>query len=104
MAAQSTGVPMPAESSQGEPLFNAWFASWPDVRRELEAVLQAYERRHPSYDRGWIEPVFEMMDTTVYNLSYRVHWLRANVDRGEDMLPADDDDAFYAALAAEQVG
>ena len=103
MAAQLNGVPVSAESSYGSPLFTAWFASWPDVRRELEAVLEAYEQRHPSYDRGWLEPVFEMMDSTIDNLSYRAQWLSANLDH-EDAPLADDDDAFYAALAEEQVG
>ena len=74
---------MAAQPPERTPLLNAWYAIWADVRRELETVLAEYERRHPTYDPGWIEPVFEMMDTTLYNLSYRAQWLQANMDRAE---------------------
>jgi hypothetical protein len=104
MAAQPNGAHLHDQPSDRSPRFITWFASWPEVRRELEAVLQAYERRYPSYDRGWIEPLFEMMDTTIYNLSYRARWLQANLDLGADEASAADDHAFYAALAEEQVG
>jgi hypothetical protein len=104
MAAQPNGAHAHDELSDGSPLFTEWFAGWADVRRELEMVLQAYERRHPSYDRGWIEPVFEMMDSTIYNLSYRAQWLKANLDRAEDEPSVDHDDTFYATLAEAQVG
>jgi cytochrome b len=104
MTAQPKDAHMPDELPNRTPLFTAWVASWADVRRELEAVLEAYERRHPAYDPGWIEPVFEMMDTTLYNLSYRAQWLKADLDRGEDAPPAIDDDAFYTLLAEAQVG
>ena len=103
MAAQSNGAHLPDELPERTPLFNAWYASWADVRRELETVLEAYERRHPTYDPGWIEPVFEMMDTTLYNLSHRAQWLQANLDHSDDAPPAIDDDAFYAMLAEAQV-
>jgi hypothetical protein len=104
MAAQPKGADMHDELSDRTPLFSAWFASWPDVRRELETVLEAYERRHPGYDPGWIEPVFEMMDTTLNNLSYRAQWLKTDLNRGEDEPSAVGDDVFYALLAEEQVG
>jgi hypothetical protein len=105
MAAQPIGAHVHDELSDRTPLFTAWLASWADVRRELETVLEAYERRHPAYDRGWVEPVFEMMDTTLYNLSYRAQWLKADLDRGEEDEPlAIDDDTFYALLAERQVG
>jgi len=52
---------MAAQPTDRTPLFSAWLASWPEVRRELAAVLDAYERRHPTYDPGWVEPVFAMM-------------------------------------------
>jgi cytochrome b len=94
---------MAAQPTDRTPLFTAWYASWADVRRELETVLEAYERRHPTYDPGWIEPVFAMMDTTLYNLSHRAQWLHANLDRAEDAPPIAADDAFYAMLADAQV-
>ena len=103
MAAPPNGAHLHDELPDRTPLFTAWYASWADVRRELETVLEAYERRHPTYDPGWIEPVFEMMDTTLYNLSHRAQWLQANLDRAEDAPPAIDDDAFYAMLAEAQV-
>jgi hypothetical protein len=104
MAAQPNGAHVHDHPPDRSPLVTAWFASWPEVRHELEAVLQAYERRYPSYDRGWVEPVFEMMDITINNLSYRAQWLRANLDHVAGTASADDDDAFYAALAEEMVG
>jgi hypothetical protein len=104
MAAQPNGAHLHDKLSDRTPLFTAWVASWADVRRELATVLEAYERRHPAYDPGWIEPVFDMMDTTIYNLSHRAQWLQADLDRAEDEFPAADDDAFYAMLAEEQVG
>jgi hypothetical protein len=103
MVAQPNGAHLHDELTDRTPLFTAWYASWADVRRELETVLEAYELHHPAYDRGWIEPVFEMMDTTIYNLSYRAQWLKTNLDRGDDAPPIADDDAFYAMLADAQV-
>ena len=94
---------MAAQPTDRTPLFGAWIASWPDVRRELETVLEAYERHHPTYDPGWVEPVFEMMDTTLHNLSHRAQWLHANLDRAAVAPPPIDDDAFYAMLAEAQV-
>ncbi len=94
---------MAAQPTDRTPLFNAWYAGWADVRQELEAVLAEYERCHPTYDPGWIEPVFEMMDTTLHNLSYRAQWLHAHLERAEAAPLALDDDAFYAMLAEAQV-
>jgi hypothetical protein len=45
-----------------------------------------------------------MMDTTLYNLSHRAQWLKADLDRDEDESPAVDDDVFYGMLVEEQVG
>jgi hypothetical protein len=104
MAAQPNGAHLHDQQPDRTPLFTAWYASWADVRRELETVVEAYERRHPSYDPGWLEPVFEMMDTTLFNLSHRAQWLQANLDRAEeDAAPIVDDDTFYAMLAEAQV-
>ena len=76
-----------------------------DVRCEIETVLESYERRHPTYDPGWVDPVFEMMDATLNNLSHRTQWLKADLDRGQaEEDPVVDDDAFYAMLAEKQVG
>ena len=94
---------MAAQPMDRTPLFSAWYASWADVRRELETLLAEYERRHPTYDPGWMEPVFEMMDTTLYNLSHRAQWLHANLERPEAARSAFDVDAFYAMLADAQV-
>jgi len=94
---------MAAQPTDRTPLFSAWLASWPEVRRELAAVLDAYERRHPTYDPGWVEPVFAMMDTTLNNLAHRTQWLQAKLDRDEPAHLLIDDDAFYAMLAEAQV-
>jgi hypothetical protein len=104
MAAQPNGAHLHDELPDRTPLFTTWLAGWADVRRELEIMIEAYERRHPTYDPGWIEPVFEMMDSTLYNLSHRAQWLKAGLDRGDDESLVVDDDAFYAMLAEEQVG
>jgi hypothetical protein len=105
MAAQPNGAYLHDKLPDRTPLLTAWLASWADVRHEIETVLEAYERRHPTYDPGWVEPVFEMMDATLYSLSHRAQWLKADLDRGEEEEdPVVDDDAFYAMLAETQVG
>lgn len=103
MATHMKGPFMHDELSDRTPLFTAWVAGWADVRRELETVLEAHERRHPAYDRGWVEPVFEMMDTTLNNLSHRAQWLKTQLDRSEEEPLAIDDDTFYAMLAEAQI-
>jgi hypothetical protein len=103
MTAQPNGARLPDELQDRIPLFTAWYAGWADVQRELATVIEEYERRHPTYDPGWIEPILEMMDTTLFNLSHRARWLQANLHRAEEALPIINDDAFYAMLAEAQV-
>lgn len=103
MTAQPNGAHVYDKLPDRTPLFTAWFASWAAVRDELETVLEAYQRRHPTYDPGWIDPVFEMMDTTLFNLYHRAQCLQADLDRGDAESPAVDDDVFYAMLADAQV-
>jgi hypothetical protein len=103
MTALLKGAHMSDQPSDSTPLFSAWIASWPGVRRELETMLAAYERHHPAYSPGWVEPVFEMMDTTLYNLSYRAEWFQTHLDRVKEASSVIDDDAFYAMLAEAQV-
>lgn len=102
--AQSKGAHAYDESVDPTPLFTAWFANWPDVRRELETLLAAYEQRHPAYDPGWTEPVFEMMDSTLSNLSYRAQWLKTNLDRQVEDPAAESDNTQYTLLAEGPVG
>jgi len=105
MAAQPNGAHLHDKLPDRTPLFTAWFARWADVRCEIETVLESYDRRHPTYDPGWVDPVFEMMDATLNNLSHRTQWLKADLDRGQaEEDPVVDDDAFYAMLAEKQVG
>ena len=103
MAAQPSVARKHDQPSDSTPQFSAWVASWPIVRRELETMLEAYERSHPAYNPGWVEPMFEMMDTTLYNLSFRAEWFQTHLDRSEVAIPAADDDQFYAMLAEAQV-
>jgi hypothetical protein len=61
------------------PHLTPWFADWPEVRREIEKLLEAYLLRKPDYDRCMTENVLETLDRALAELAYDAGWLEGKL-------------------------
>jgi hypothetical protein len=61
------------------PHLTAWFAGWPEVRGEIEKLLDAYLQRKPDYDRRRTESVLETLDHALAELAYDAGWLEGKL-------------------------
>jgi hypothetical protein len=86
------------------PQLTTWVAEWPSVRREVETLVEEYQRHNAHYDPNWTECVFEMMDSALANLAYRAEWLQTRLERPEETFAGVLDPVYYTLLAAKQIG
>jgi hypothetical protein len=104
MMLQHNDVPARVDTADRTPQLTAWLADWPAVRREVEALLEEYERQNLNYDPHWTECVFEMTDSALANLAHRATWLQTRLERPEETFHGVLDPEYFALLAAQQVG
>jgi hypothetical protein len=57
-----------------------WIAAWPAVRRDLEALIDAYEQRRPGFHRQWTINVLDAVEDSLRDLEHRAAWLRAHLE------------------------
>jgi hypothetical protein len=104
MMVQHNGVEALSGQPNRTPQLTAWVAEWPSVRREVETLLEEYQRRNGQDDSHWTESVLEMMDSALANLAHRAAWLQTRLERPEEAFAGVLDPKSYAVLAAKQIG
>jgi hypothetical protein len=71
--------PSSAHSADPAPHLTSWLAGWPEVRGEIEQLLDAYMQRRPDYDRRQTEDVIETLDRALAELAYDAGWLEGKL-------------------------
>ena len=71
--------PSTAYSVDSAPHLTSWLADWPEVRGEIEQLLDAYLQRKPDYDRRRTEGVLEALDCALAELAYDAGWLEGKL-------------------------
>jgi hypothetical protein len=61
------------------PRLASWLADWPEVRDEIEHLLDTYLQRKPDYDRRRTEGVLEALDRALAELAYDAGWLEGKL-------------------------
>jgi hypothetical protein len=71
--------PGPAHGADPAPHLTNWLAGWPEVRGEIEQLLDVYLQRRPDYDRCQTEVVLETLDRALAELAYDAGWLEGKL-------------------------
>jgi len=68
-----------AHTDDPAPHLTVWLADWPEVRGEIEQLLDAYLQRKPDYDRRRTEDVLKALDCALAELAYDAGWLEGKL-------------------------
>ena len=76
---QQSNSPGTTHAADPAPHLAIWLADWPQVRDEIEQLVDAYLQRKPDYDRRRTEDVLLVLDRALAELAYDAGWLEGKL-------------------------